>query len=161
MVLLLSVVCVSCVSTSHSQSAVNATSEPETRKDSVAITQAALDFEEGWYEGDSDRIARVLHPDFIMRHVGTVSETGKSIVDQNVTAPELIRLTQAGVGKVLPDRRQHDITVLDVFQNAATAKIVAWYGVDYLQLAKWNGQWLIISVLWGRNPRPNMALPGK
>lgn len=116
-----------------------------------AIQQTALDFEEGWYEGDAERMARALHPQFVMRHVGT-ENAGKSVLDQNITAPELIAFTRAGRGKVPPERRRHDITVLDVYQNAATAKIIAWYGVDYLQLAKWNGQWLIMSVVWGKNP---------
>jgi Putative lumazine-binding len=118
-----------------------------------AIQQTALDFEEGWYEGDADRMARALHPQFVMRHVG-IENTGKSVLDQDITAPELIAFTRAGRGKVAPERRRHDITVLDVYQNAATAKIIAWYGVDYLQLAKWNGQWLILSVVWGKNPPP-------
>ena len=51
-----------------------------------------------------------------------------------------------------PDRQRHDVTVLDVFANAATAKIVAWYGVDYLELALWNGRWVVVNVLWGKNP---------
>jgi hypothetical protein len=121
--------------------------------DVSAIQRTALDFEEGWYEGDADRMARALHPQFVMRHVSTES-TGKSILDQNITASELIAFTRAGRGKVPPERRRHDITVLDIYQNAATAKIIAWYGVDYLQLAKWNGQWVVLSVVWGKNPPP-------
>lgn len=120
--------------------------------DETAIRQTALDFEEGWYEGDADRMARALHPNFVMRHVGTNSATGESILDQNLTAQELIDRTRAGRGKVPPARRKHDITVLDIYENAASAKIIAWYGVDYLQLAKWNGRWVIVNVLWSRNP---------
>ena len=120
--------------------------------DRGAIVRTALDFEESWYEGDAARMARVLHPAFIMRHVRTDPHSGKSVLDQSWTAQELIAFTRAGRGKVPPRRRRHDITVLGVFNNAATAQIVAWYGVDFLQLAKWNGRWVVVSVLWGKNP---------
>jgi hypothetical protein len=119
--------------------------------DRDAITRTALDFEEGWYTADADRMARALHPQFVMRHVGTDEHSHLSILTQNISAPELIELTRAGKGRVPVERQRHDVTVLDTFSNAATAKIVAWYGVDYLQLAKWNGHWMIVNVLWGKN----------
>jgi hypothetical protein len=122
--------------------------------DIAGICQTALDFEEGWYEGDADRMARALHPNFLMRHIGANPDNGSSVLDQSMSAQDLIDWTRAGRGKVPPDRRRHDITVFDVFQNAASAKIIAWYGVDYLQLGKWNGRWVIVNVLWGKNPAP-------
>lgn len=137
---------ISCAALARAQMPVNMQAD-----DLSAIQQTALDFEEGWYQGDADRMARALHPQFVMHHVG-IENSSKSVLDQNITAAELIALTRAGRGKVPPERRTHYITVLDVYQNAATAKIIAWYGVDYLQLAKWNGQWVILSVLWGKNP---------
>lgn len=120
--------------------------------DREAITRTALNFEEGWYTADADRMARALHPQFLMRHVGNDEHTHASVVTQNVNASELIAMTRSGRGKVPVERQRHDVTVLDVFSNAATAKIVAWYGVDYLQLVKWNGRWVIMSVVWGKNP---------
>lgn len=120
--------------------------------DRKAIIRTALDFEEGWYTADADRMARALHPVFVMRHVGTDEQRHVSILTQDIDAPELISLTRQGKGRVPAGRQRHDVTVLDTFSNAATAKIVAWYGVDYLQLAKWNGRWVIVNVLWGKNP---------
>jgi hypothetical protein len=126
----------------------------DTGSDIRAITATALDFEEGWYTGDKSRMSRALHPNFVMRHVGADPGTGHSVLDQDIGRAELLARTAAGRGKVPPERQRHDVTVLDVFQNAAAAKIIAWYGVDYLQLAKWDGQWVIVSVLWSRNPAP-------
>lgn len=119
--------------------------------DRAAITRTALDFEEGWYAGDAGRMARALHPQFVMRHVGTDAHSHESILTQDIGAKELIELTRKGKGKVPVEQQRHDVTVLDIFSNAATAKIIAWYGVDYLQLAKWNGRWVIVNVLWGKN----------
>jgi hypothetical protein len=36
---------------------------------------------------------------------------------------------------------------------AASARIDASSWVDYLQLAKWRGRWVIINVLWELKPR--------
>ena len=117
-----------------------------------AIEHSALEFEEAWYTGDAPRMAAVLHPSFTMRHVGTDASTGRSILDQNVDAKALVELTRQGHGEVPAAMQRHDVTVLDVYANAATAKIATWYGVDYLQLARWNGRWLVMSVVWGKTP---------
>ena len=52
---------------------------------------------------------------------------------------------------------QPDVTVLDVFENAASAKIVASDWVDYLHLARWNGEWKIVNVLWELKPQETHA----
>jgi hypothetical protein len=41
-----------------------------------------------------------------------------------------------------------DVTLLDVFEGAASVKIVAAQWVDYLHLAKEGGDWQIVNVLW-------------
>ncbi len=37
--------------------------DAQTSADSAAIRQAALDYIEGWYEGNAERMERALHPD--------------------------------------------------------------------------------------------------
>ena len=43
-------------------------------------------------------------------------------------------------------------TILDRFNNVAIVKIVAADWVDYLQEAKFNGEWKIVNVLWELKP---------
>lgn len=118
----------------------------QTRADSAAIRAAALDYIEGWYTGDGDRMARALHPDLAKRIVWR--REGKEELD-NMTADELIEATRRGGGSRTPEaERRRDVTVLDVFRNAAVAKVVARDWVDYLQLAKWGDRWVIVNVLW-------------
>ena len=50
----------------------------QTPADSAAIRAAALDYIEGWYAGDADRVARALHPQLaavglIVQHDGRVA----------------------------------------------------------------------------------------
>jgi hypothetical protein len=44
------------------------------------------------------------------------------------------------------------VTILDIYGSAASAKIYASGWVDYLHLAKWNGRWVIVNVLWELHP---------
>jgi len=117
-----------------------------------AIRQTALDYIESWYAGDGDRRARCLHPNLAKRTVRTHPETGRSTLEL-MSATTLVEHTRSGAGKETPrERQQKDVTILDVFGNVASVKIVAAGWVDYLHLAKFNGEWVIVNVLWERKP---------
>jgi hypothetical protein len=58
-----------------------------------------------------------------------------------------------GWGKETPtERRQKDVTILDIFGNAASVKAVMADWIDYLQVAKVDGRWVIVNVLWEQKP---------
>jgi hypothetical protein len=125
--------------------------------DARAIRQAALDYIEGWYEGAADRMARAVHPELVKRIVS--SDRGASRIE-NMGASMLVAGVRAGFGKQTPkDRQLKDVTILDRFENAAAVKIVASDWIDYLHVAKVDGRWVIVNVLWERKPRP--AAPPK
>jgi hypothetical protein len=120
--------------------------------DREAIKQTALDYIEGWYEGNADRMERALHPDLAKRIVNT-NDRGRSRLDQ-MSALGLIQGTRAGYGKDTPREKQlKDVTILDIFGNAASVKIVATDWIDYLHVAKYNGRWVIVNVLWELKPK--------
>jgi hypothetical protein len=120
--------------------------------DSTAIRSAALDYVEGWYEGNADRMTRALHPELVKRIVVNDTATGRSVV-QNMGASALVNGTRHGYGKETPgERRQKDVTILDIYGNAASAKAVMADWVDYMQLAKVDGRWVIVNVLWEWKP---------
>ena len=95
---------------------------------------------------------RSLHPDLAKRMVFH-DDKGRSRLHQ-MSAMGLVQGTRDGGGKDTPKaEQQKDVTVLDVFENAASAKIVASGWIDYLHLARWNGQWKIVNVLWELKPK--------
>jgi hypothetical protein len=125
---------------------------PPSAADSAGIRQAALDYIEGYYEGNAERMERALHPELAKRIVRT-NEQGRSQLSQ-MSAMTLVQGTRAGGGRDTPVAERHrDVTILDIYQNAASAKIYASGWVDYLHLAKWNGRWVIVNVLWELHPR--------
>jgi hypothetical protein len=131
----------------HSLSAQTAPSDAE----KAAITATALDYIEGWYEGNPERMERALHPDLAKRIVMTSPE-GRSQLQQ-MSAMGLVQGVKRGGGKNTPkEKQQKDVTILDVFENAASVKVVASDWIDYLQIAKFNGRWVIVNVLWELKP---------
>ncbi|HEY5413518.1 MAG TPA: nuclear transport factor 2 family protein [Gemmatimonadaceae bacterium] len=120
--------------------------------DSAGIRQAALDYIDGYYTGDGARMERAVHPELAKRIVRT-NEQGRSQLGQ-MSAMTLVMGTRAGGGKDTPvAQRREDVTILDIYQNAASAKVYASGWVDYLHLAKWNGRWVIVNVLWELHPQ--------
>jgi hypothetical protein len=124
--------------------------------DREAIKATALDYIEGWYEGNAERMERALHPDLAKRIVRT-NPQGQSGLGQ-MSAMSLVQGVKRGGGKDTPkEKQQKDVTILDVFGGAASVKIVASDWVDYLHIAKFNGRWVIVNVLWELKPQPKPA----
>jgi len=124
---------------------------PVSDADKEAIKQTALDYIEGWYEGNAERMERALHPELAKRIVRT--NDGRSRLEQ-MGAMTLVQGTRRGGGKDTPkDKQQKDVTILDVFENAASVKVVASDWIDYLHVAKFNGRWVIVNVLWELKPQ--------
>ena len=119
--------------------------------DSAAIRTAALDYIDGWYTGDAARMERALHPELAKRIVET-DPRGYSRLGQQ-SAMTLVQNTRRGGGKDLPTgQRRNEVRILDVYGNAASVRVRAATWVDYMHLAKSNGRWVIVNVLWELDP---------
>jgi len=115
--------------------------------DSAGVRAAALDYIEGWYSANGDRMARALHPSLVKRIMNVDTANGPFV--REMGASELIRGTRSGGGSRTPAAQQRkDVRILDIFQNTASVRIDASTWIDYLQLVKWQGQWVILNVLW-------------
>jgi hypothetical protein len=122
--------------------------------ETAAITKTALDYIEGWYAGDATRMEHALHPELAKRMISADPKTGRSQFN-HMGAMALVQRTRDGGGKKTPqDRQLKEITILDRFNSAAVVKIVASDWIDYLEIAKFNGDWKIINVLWELKPKP-------
>lgn len=145
-VILLSLVILAMTAVAQAQ-----TPAPEDARE--AIKQTALDYIEGWYSGDAERMERALHPDLAKRIVQTSPDKKWSRLDQ-MSAMGLVQGTRRGGGTKTPkEKQQKDVTILDVYENAASVKIVASDWIDYLHVAKFNGRWVIVNVLWELKPK--------
>lgn len=120
--------------------------------DREAIKRAALNYAEGWYEGNADKMESSLSPDLAKR-IARTNERGQTRIDQ-MTAMALVQGTRSGFGKQTPAaEQQKDVTIMDVIGGAATVKLEMRDWVDYMHIAKINGKWQIVNVLWELKPK--------
>ena len=128
----------------------------QTDADRDAIKRTALNYAEGWYEGDAAKMESALSPDLAKRIVRTNAQ-GQSGLGQ-MTAMTLVQGTRGGSGKETPkEQQQKDVTILDVFGSAATVKLEMRDWIDYMHIGKMNGKWVIINVLWETKPAKTAA----
>ena len=119
----------------------------------AAIRATALDYVEGWYTADAARMERALHPELAKRIVNTNPQNKRSILGQQ-SAMTLVQSTRNGGGKdTPPEQMQKDVVILDIFQNAASVRATMSGWIDYMHMAKWNGRWVIVNVLWEQKPQ--------
>ncbi len=120
--------------------------------DTAGVRAAALDYIDGYWTGDAERMTRALHPDLAKRILVT-NQAGEQRLS-NMTAAQLIAGTRSGGGKDTPaNEKKSDVKILDIYGNAASARIDAGAWVDFLHLSKVGGRWQIVNVLWELPPR--------
>lgn len=129
----------------------------QTAADSAAVRRAALDYIEGWYGGDPARMQRAVHPELAKRIVYRDAQ-GRSRLSPT-SADALVHATRLGTGKdVPPERQQKNVRILTMDGDMASVRLVSTKLVDYMHLARWNGEWKIVNVLWdfrpGFRPKP-------
>lgn len=126
----------------------------QTAADSAAIRATALDYIDGWWSGDGDRMAAALHPELVKRIRGVDAAGAHEWID-NQGASRLILGTRRGGGQETPvaDRRS-EVRILDIFQNTATVRVDAGAWVDHMQMVRWGGRWVILNVLWELRRQP-------
>ena len=122
--------------------------------DREAVRRAALDYLEGFYEGDSAKIVRSVRPN--VRKVGYFTPRGATAYEaEEMSYAEMIGYanTFKKNGRTTPATAPREVTVVEVNDQTATAKVVAWWGIDYLHLARYNGKWMIVNVMWQSPPK--------
>jgi hypothetical protein len=125
--------------------------------DSAGVRRAVLDYVEGFYEGDTAKLARSVWPE--VRKYGYARAAGGAYRGMAMSFPAgfmgYANGVRAGRGGP-PAGAPKEIAVFDVQDQTASAKLTAWWGTDYLLLARENGRWMITHVLW-QSPPPKTA----
>ena len=117
-------------------------------EDRIEIEKVVLNYVDGWWEGDAEKMDRALHPDLVKRSIYVDRETGKSMIN-NLSKSQMVGYTLAGGGRDKPeDKGEVEVVILGINKNVATVEATSEKFLDYIHLAKWNGEWKIINVLW-------------
>ena len=117
--------------------------------DDQAIIATAMDYFEGWFDGDCARMERALHPDLNKRGVGL--DTAGAQLSAPRTAPQMIGWTRDGEGKAeRPADLAIKVRVDDVYEQIATATVYSAVYIEYLQLMRTPAGWCIVNALFMR-----------
>ncbi|MEW6364944.1 MAG: nuclear transport factor 2 family protein [Acidobacteriota bacterium] len=99
------------------------------------------------FKADPEKMARSLHPDMVKRYVGALP-SGRQVV-HSLTRDQMIEMTRSGGGsRTLPEGHKVTTQVLVVSGDVAVVRASSSEYYEYLSLAKCNGQWVIVSILW-------------
>lgn len=122
------------------------TGAPGFADDADLIALAAFDYIDGWYEADPVRMERALHPELAKRIIHKGDNRDRL---EHMGAMALVQAARAGGGKnVAPERRVKEVVILDVENDVASVKAIMHGWIDYLHMAKVDGRWVIVNVLW-------------
>ena len=108
------------------------------------VQQVALDYFEGWFDGDRQRMDRALHKDLVKRWPGT-----EGAVDLPVTSKaRMLELTEQGQGAA--DRGEGGVRVDVVDLHGEISNVIVHGGVyrEYLQMVRTSEGWKIVNALW-------------
>ena len=120
--------------------------------DREAVERALLDYVEGVEQGRPELIERGVHPELAKFgfHRQSADHEYRNIP---MTFDGLVKLaaTWKQDGHI-PDDATHSVEIFEVLDQTASAKLTAFWGIDYMHLAKYDGQWKIVHVLWQSAP---------
>ena len=123
----------------------------ERMADSAAVSSTALDYIEGAYTGDAARMERALHPELTKVLLTRHPATGRPLL-YRIGATNLVEGTRAGLGNLPEAERAIAIEIYDISRDMAALKVTSAKYIDHLQIARVNGEWKIVNVIWVPNP---------
>jgi hypothetical protein len=127
--------------------------------DEDAVRSVVLDYVEGWFEGDKDRMQRALHPELVKRCRGIEGDDPDAL--ETLSAREMIDATADGVGcrEDAPDR-QVEIRIDHLSGGIASVQCFCHRYVDLLHLIDMPDGWKIVNAAWRLRLAPSAARHG-
>lgn len=111
-----------------------------TSTDRAAVVATARAYFEGWFDGDTERMDRALHRNFVKRRAG--EELGIT------TKERMLELTRRGEGREDAADRSLGVDVEDVYGDIASATVHSAIYHEYLHLVRTRDGWKIANALW-------------
>ena len=129
-------------------------SRAQSSADSAGVRRAALDYVEGFYEGDSTKHVRSVRSD-VFKYGFWLPRDSTRYQGEQMPWSEFLSYTRRmrSRGATTPATAPREIALLDVLDQTAAVKVTATWGIDYLLVGKYDGRWMISSVLWQSGPK--------
>jgi len=120
----------------------------ETSLEHLAVERALLDYVEAIELARPEYVERSVHRDLNKFGFSKSRETGE-YRRIPMTYERLVEISEQFLEKgYVPANPVHSVEVFEVLDKTASAKLTAFWGVDYMHLVKDDGKWKIVQVLW-------------
>lgn len=126
-------------------------SRTQAAQDKEAVRQAGLDYVEGVYNVQPERIERSVHPSLVKRGFSRKA-AGGPYVDTSMTYDQLLNLARTWNKEGKRNTSVKRVDVLDVLDQTAVVKVTASWGIDHMLLGKYDGKWKISLIQWQSPP---------
>ncbi|MDG5491752.1 nuclear transport factor 2 family protein [Psychroserpens sp. SPM9] len=118
--------------------------------DTSGVIKACTNYIEGFYEGDTSKLKASLQP--TLHKFGFWKDEGKDSYRQvnHMSFDQALAFAQNVKDKknFPAEDAPRDVTILDMGDTIAAARVTAWWGIDYILLSKRDDKWMIEQVLW-------------
>ncbi len=118
------------------------------QKPADQIKNVIKDYIEGYYEGNAERVKSALSPELAKRFVKKNKEGKEALSNQSAVHFVEQTASQDGPKSYAPNKRKLEIKIFEIHGNIASAKAIGQDWIDYIHLARINGKWVIVNVVW-------------
>jgi hypothetical protein len=122
-------------------------------KDEEAVKAAISDYVEAFYQGDTARLYRSIHPELAKR--GFYKKPTGEYAELKMTFKQANDLVKKWYKTNDTSKAPKIITIYEVQDQTAVGKLEAAWGTDYFHLGKYDGKWMIVNVIWQSIPKSN------
>ena len=127
--------------------AAGGSKQPAHAEDEQGVTRAVLNYINSYYQTRPELLEESVHPNLKKRDVR--SATGGGVYLNEMTRSQLIAYAAtANANGRWDESSRKDVFVYDIDGDIACAKLIADGWIDYFHLAKMDGHWIIVNVLW-------------
>ncbi|HET9409313.1 MAG TPA: nuclear transport factor 2 family protein [Candidatus Sulfotelmatobacter sp.] len=112
------------------------------KDDASAVRATVTNYIEAYFTGDAPRMKQTLHPHYLKHMIHGDIPMREKTGEQMVT-----EVRRNGPADLSSSQKSEQVTVLDVANDIASAKLVTPGWTDYMTLSKVNGDWKILSVV--------------
>jgi hypothetical protein len=112
-----------------------------------AITATVMNYAQGWYAGDTARMATALHADLAKRAWLKNADGGFGLSEY--PAQKLIeRVSRNTLDTYALANKRNDVEILSVIGQMASVALRMDQWTDLMHLLQIDGDWKIINILW-------------
>jgi hypothetical protein len=130
--------------------------------DEDAIRQAVLNYANSAYLVKPELVEESVHPK--LQKIGYIPrQDGKGYRELWMNFYELKELVSGwnAQGRFDPDTAKREVKILDRLDQTAVARLDAEWGIDFFHLAKIDGTWKIMNVIWQTYPPDSIEKPAQ